>query len=91
MNDVRARIIVSGMVQGVGFRYFVATHAEDLDVDGFVRNRSDGSVELEAEGERGHVEELLSRVRVGPRFAHVTGVEIVWQEPHHRNEPFTIL
>ncbi len=50
------------MVQGVGFRYAAVRAAADLDVTGFVRNLSDGRVELVAEGDPGQIEELLSRI-----------------------------
>ena len=50
---VRVHILVQGLVQGVGFRWFVAREAGQLGLQGFVRNRAEGTVELEAEGERG--------------------------------------
>ena len=82
MGDlVRARIRVRGIVQGVGFRYFVRNTATSLGLDGEVRNRSDGTVEVVAEGERGPVEILIKELRVGPRYASVEGLDITWEEP----------
>jgi acylphosphatase len=82
MGDlVRARIRVRGMVQGVGFRYFVRNTATSLGLDGHVRNRSDGSVEVVAEGERGPVEILIRELRTGPRYASVDGLDVQWEEP----------
>lgn len=82
MGDlVRARIRVRGMVQGVGFRYFVRNTATSLGLGGEVRNRSDGSVEVVAEGERGPVEILIRELRTGPRYASVDGLDIQWEEP----------
>ena len=82
MGDlVRARIRVRGIVQGVGFRYFVRNTATSLGLDGEVRNRSDGTVEVVAEGERGPVEILIKALRVGPRYASVEGLDITWEEP----------
>jgi acylphosphatase len=78
---VRARVRVMGMVQGVGFRYFVRNTAVSLGLDGFVRNRSDGSVEVVAEGEQGLVKALIGQLRVGPRYASVEGIDIKWEEP----------
>lgn len=71
------RCIVSGRVQGVGFRWFVVRNAEDLGVAGTVRNRSDGTVEaiLQADSES-PVEALIDRIREGPSPARVEDVEV---------------
>jgi len=69
------RYTVSGRVQGVGYRYFVLRQAERLGVTGFARNRSDGSVEVVAEGGEAVLEELADQLREGPAFATVSGVE----------------
>lgn len=68
--------MVVGRVQGVGFRWFVRQEARRLGVAGWVRNRTDGSVELETAGEDAAVERLLQHVRVGPDAADVTDVLI---------------
>jgi acylphosphatase len=82
MGDLaRARIRVTGIVQGVGFRYFVRNSATALGLGGSVRNRPDGSVEVVAEGDRGLVDELIRQLRVGPRYASVEGIDIRWEEP----------
>jgi acylphosphatase len=78
---VRARIRVSGMVQGVGYRYFVRNAAIALGLDGSVRNMPDGSVEVVAEGEQGMVDGLIRQLRVGPRHASVDGVDVRWEAP----------
>jgi len=78
---VRARIKVTGVVQGVGFRYFVRNTAERLDLGGYVRNCPDGSVEVVAEGDRHAMGAFLGELRVGPRHASVTGAEVEWLEP----------
>lgn len=72
----RVRVVVVGRVQGVGFRWFVRQEARRLGVAGWVRNRTDGSVELETAGEDAAVERLLQHVRVGPDAADVTDVLI---------------
>jgi acylphosphatase len=87
---VRAHIIVQGMVQGVGFRWFTAREAQGLGLSGFVRNLGDGSVEVEAEGERGLVEELIGRLKIGPRSADVQDLRISWQKPLQENPRFEI-
>jgi acylphosphatase len=70
------RVIVSGLVQGVGFRYSLAGRAEARGVAGWVRNRPDGSVEAVLEGAADAVESLVEWSRHGPRGARVDGVEI---------------
>jgi acylphosphatase len=62
-------------VQGVGYRYFVLRHAEELGVAGFARNLPDGAVEVVAEGGEPALAKLESLLGEGPSFAHVTGVE----------------
>ena len=69
------RYVVRGRVQGVGYRYFVLRHAEDLGVAGFARNQADGSVEVIAEGDAAALAKLEQRLGEGPAFGHVTGVE----------------
>jgi len=72
---------VYGEVQGVGFRVFVLRHAMELVLTGWVRNRSDGSVELLAEGSRTALESLLEHVKRGPSGSLVEHVESSWEEP----------
>jgi len=70
-----ARYVVRGRVQGVGYRYFVLRHAEELGVAGFARNQADGSVEVVAEGSDTALAKLEGLLREGPAFAHVNNVE----------------
>jgi len=79
-------LIVRGRVQGVGFRYFVLHRADSMGIGGWVRNRGDGSVEVEAEGPRSTLERLVTEVSRGPSGARVTAVEQEWREgmPGHR-------
>jgi acylphosphatase len=86
----RVHILVQGLVQGVGFRWFVARNAGQLGLRGFVRNRAEGTVELEAEGERGLIEELIAQVKVGPRSAQVRDLHIEWQQPQNETKSFEI-
>ncbi len=83
-------IKVSGMVQGVGFRYFVYGLAADLKINGYVRNLYDGDVEIDAEGERSMLEELIKEVKVGPRAAHVADLKISWKDPDRNYKQFEI-
>jgi acylphosphatase len=86
----RAHMIARGLVQGVGFRWFVARTANSLGLAGYARNMVDGGVEIEAEGDRSLVEELIGHVRVGPRSAHVQDLMIEWKEPSHEPGQFVI-
>ena len=85
-------VVVEGTVQGVGFRWFVRQEARRLGVAGWVRNLSDGSVELMASGEESAVRRLVDHVRVGPDSATVRSVrsEIV-QRDGALPYPFTVL
>ncbi len=69
------RFVVRGRVQGVGFRWFVEREAHILGIAGWVRNNSDGSVEVHAQGTRDQLAGLRSRLREGPRAARVDAVE----------------
>jgi acylphosphatase len=72
----RARAIVTGRVQGVSFRAATASQARRLGVVGWVRNRADGSVELEVEGPPERVAALLAWCNEGPPAARVIGVTV---------------
>jgi acylphosphatase len=89
--EVAAHIIVSGMVQGVGFRFFVYNRATRLGLKGFVSNLYNGNVEIIVEGERSLVQELIKEVNVGPRAAHVTDVKVEWKTIEYKYSTFTIL
>lgn len=75
----RLHAIVSGRVQGVGFRAFVESVAYSLGVVGWVRNRWDGTVEVLAEGKRPQLEKLLEALNRGPRASAVKQVQVEWQ------------
>jgi acylphosphatase len=70
-----ARYVVQGRVQGVGYRYFVLRHAEELGLAGYARNQADGTVEVVAEGDGAALETLEQHLQQGPSFAHVSGVD----------------
>jgi acylphosphatase len=78
---VRVRALVSGRVQGVWYRETCRRQAERLGVAGVVRNRPDGRVEIDAEGARGAVDELLSWAREGPPRARVDTLAVDDLEP----------
>jgi acylphosphatase len=85
-------LVVSGRVQGVGFRYYAANRARVHGIAGWVRNSYDGRVEIEAEGPRGDLELFLAEIRKGPPASHVTHVSEEWREtakPVHRDFSIT--
>jgi acylphosphatase len=74
----RLHLIVSGRVQGVGFRFSAYDEAEDLAVAGWVRNLAGGEVEIVAEGTRENLQILAAWAHLGPPSAHVTTVREEW-------------
>jgi len=90
IGSYRLHAVVHGLVHGVGFRYFVLEAARQLELGGWVRNLSDGSVEAVAEGPRESLEELLAAVERGPRNAQVSEVETWWEEPTGEFRSFNV-
>jgi acylphosphatase len=88
--NAAAHIVVSGLVQGVGFRYFVQHSAQRLRLQGWVRNLPNADVEIEVEGEKESIEQLISSVRQGPRSAVVSDVEVTWEEFRGKFQRFEI-
>jgi acylphosphatase len=74
MGDLRLRLIIEGRVQGVWFRESTRKEAERLGVCGWVRNRSEGTVEVVAEGGEEKVRKLAAWCRQGPPSARVLRV-----------------
>lgn len=80
MSDLSTRTVhirVEGRVQGVGYRAFVDMRANELELSGWVRNRSDGSVEAVLQGTHSQVEQMLALCRRGPPAARVDRVEVI--------------
>ena len=87
---VRASVLVSGMVQGVCFRYYTRAKAAELDVKGRVKNRMDGKLEAVFEGEKEKVEELIRWCNRGPDGAMVDRVDVNWEEYKNEFAEFSI-
>ena len=83
-NLKRAEIIANGLVQGVGFRYFVVRNAEKLGLTGYTQNLYTGEVLTVAEGEQALIEDLFNRIKVGPSHASVKNCKIMWGK--YKNE-----
>ncbi|WP_129337375.1 acylphosphatase [Cellulomonas endophytica] len=78
---IRRRVVATGAVQGVGFRWSAAREAEQHSVSGWVRNRSDGTVEASLEGEEHAVCAVLAWFREGPPGARVDDLDVREDEP----------
>ena len=74
----RANITVHGLVQGVGFRYFVVRKANELKLNGYVKNQMDGTVLTVVEGPKSNIEILFSQLKIGPMHSNVKNCIICW-------------
>lgn len=90
MAQQRLHAIVDGRVQMVGFRAFAQRRAIALGLTGYARNRSDGAVEVVAEGPRERLEQFLAALQQGPSAARVEGVDHWWGEADGRFKSFHI-
>lgn len=88
MDDSRVHLYISGIVQGVGYRYFAARQASMYGLNGFAKNLIDGRVEVTAEGDRSLLEKFIKDLRRGPISAHVTDIRIEWEKPAFEFEGF---
>ncbi|HEX6850977.1 MAG TPA: acylphosphatase [Candidatus Polarisedimenticolaceae bacterium] len=80
-SETRVRLVVSGRVQGVGFRFAAGEAAAEIGVAGWVRNLPDGSVEIVAQGPPSKVASMTAWAARGPRYATVDGVHVEDLEP----------
>jgi len=90
-QDYRLHARITGVVQGVGFRYFVLQNAQDLELTGWVRNRWDGSVEVTAEGSHNALNTLLVKLRRGPLSASVEDVRYEFLDSKGEFQRFGVL
>ncbi|GMO37844.1 MAG: acylphosphatase [Termitinemataceae bacterium] len=72
---------IYGRVQGVAFRYYAAEKAQQLHITGWVRNNSDGSVEVHAEGSGENIKLFLDWLHVGPSHARVDSINFTYCKP----------
>ena len=86
----RVHLLVSGIVQGVSFRFYTVEEARRLGVAGWVRNLADGRVEAEAEGLREKVEVFARWCEHGPRGARVEWVDTEWGQATGKDRGFII-
>lgn len=86
----RVHCIVTGLVQGVGFRYHTRDEAVRLDLQGWVRNLDDGRVEVVAEGPEETLRQLVAWLGRGPRSARVDNVDTRWEAATGQHHNFHI-
>jgi acylphosphatase len=91
MGKARARVFVSGLVQGVFFRAFTEEVARSHGLTGWVRNMSDGRVEALLEGEKQRVERAIASLRSGPPAARVEDVEVRWEDSSDEFGSFSVM
>jgi acylphosphatase len=85
------RIIVSGLVQGVGFRQFIKEQADLLGITGFTRNTDDGRVEAVFAGEKRAIEKMVGLCKKGPHLAKVEEILVTWEKGRGEYGEFVIL
>ncbi len=81
-----AHVLISGKVQGVGYRYSTLQQARNLGIKGWVKNLPDGRVEACFEGDSPGVEDMIQWCNIGPKAATVQNVSVKWCEPQHLPE-----
>jgi len=82
--------LISGIVQGVGFRYFAYQEAIDLQLQGYVKNLVNGNVEVYAEGSRDKLKRFIEILNQGPRFGTVDKVDLHWDDYMGKYDSFFI-
>ncbi|NOS81815.1 MAG: acylphosphatase [Nitrospira sp.] len=89
-TTLRAKLLVTGKVQGVGYRAFAARIASQRGLRGGVRNIDDGRVELEVEGPKARILDLIKELKIGPPASRVTAVEVEWSPATGRFVDFNV-
>jgi acylphosphatase len=87
---LRARLLVKGKVQGVGYRAFAARVASQRRLSGGVRNLDDGRVEVDVEGPQDQIMKLIEDLKKGPPASRVTAVEVEWRPATGRLSDFQV-
>ncbi|MEM2927981.1 MAG: acylphosphatase [Nitrososphaerota archaeon] len=91
MEKARAHVFISGLVQGVFFRWNTKKMADKLQLSGWVRNLPDGRVEAIFEGNKESIEKMIEWCKKGPSEAIVEKVEIIWEEYKSEYKGFKIV
>ena len=88
---IYAKIKVIGKVQGVWFRDFVRKSANKLELNGWVKNETDGSVIAEIEGKKSIIEILIDKIKIGSPLSKVEKVDLVWNDFEKKFSSFKII
>ena len=87
---VEAHLIITGRVQGVGFRYYATRYAENIGIRGYVKNLADGSVEILAEGEEEQIEQFKDRLEKGSGYARIDDISITFKPYEAKYQTFGV-
>lgn len=87
---IAVQVLVKGRVQGVGYRWFACQNAAERDITGYVRNLSNGDVEVYAEGEEEDVEDFAGQLQKGPAFSRVTECVLNRMTPENKYPDFNV-
>jgi len=91
LSFIGAKVIIKGMIQGVGFRYWTRNKARGYDLKGEVGNLRNGTVKVTVEGDRSMIEEFIVDLKTGPSSANVTDLDIEWYNEPRGFDEFNIV
>lgn len=86
----RVRILIEGKLQGANFRYHTQQEAQKLGLAGFVRNLSDGRIEIDAQGDEASVDKMLAWCQEGPQSAQLKSILFRYDEPSEHTTDFIV-
>lgn len=87
----RVHLIISGFVQGIGYRAWIKREATKLGITGWVKNREDGEVEAICEGKPESIEALINLAKQGPLLSQINQVEVKWEASRGEYASFEIV
>jgi acylphosphatase len=90
MNQARVRILIEGRLQGINFRFNSQQKAKQLNLVGFVRNLSDGRIEIEAQGDEDKLAEMLTWCQEEPHSSHIRSLLYRYDEPIKGHSDFVV-
>lgn len=85
-----AKLTAQGRVQGVGYRKYIETKATHLQLNGYVKNLTNGDVEIWVEGFESAILDLIDQARRGSLFANVKNIHVEWATPSYTFDKFSI-
>jgi len=90
MKVVQVRILIEGKLQGMNFRYKTQDRAKELELVGFVRNLSDGRIEIEVQGEQSKIDQLLDWCQEEPHSSQIKSILYRYDEPNKGYTDFIV-